>query len=437
MNAGVAIVGAGLAGLSCAVRAAQAGKEAVVLERSSEAAYPCSSRIATGVFHVAFNPPSLDAAILEERARTALGPGAREDALKAICGSATRAIEWLRQTAGARFERAGDDPAYEFVIKPSAVGKLGPEREGQGADRLLRSLEQKLVALGGRIERGRAANRLEMKNGRCIGVSGEGFEVAAEAVVLADGGYQGDLERVRQRISPGPERIVQRNARSARGDGLRMALAAGAALADRGGFYGHLQARRALEDDGLWPYPWLDDLGRAGLMVGPDAKRLGDDRATGIELANRAAALADPASAWVICDRRAWEGAGAGKPTSPNPHLERLGGKLLQAPTLAALAVAASLDGATLAKTVSACAAKFTSAPYFAIPVAPGITYTFGGIAVDGASRMLREDGRPLPGLYAAGSTTGGLEGGERAGYVGGLMKALVTGLLAAEHLCG
>ena len=58
-----------------------------------------------------------------------------------------------------------------------------------------------------------------------------------------------------------------------------------------------------------------------------------------------------------------------------------------------------------------------------------------GGIRVDGASRVLRNDGSVIAGLYAAGSTTGGLEGGGKAAYIGGLAKAGVQGLLAAESI--
>ena len=39
----------------------------------------------------------------------------------------------------------------------------------------------------------------------------------------------------------------------------------------------------------------------------------------------------------------------------------------------------------------------------------------------------------PIDGLYAAGGTTGGLEGGGALGYVGGLIKACVFGLRVAE----
>jgi fumarate reductase flavoprotein subunit len=83
---------------------------------------------------------------------------------------------------------------------------------------------------------------------------------------------------------------------------------------------------------------------------------------------------------------------------------------------------------------------KFTpwpveAAPFFAIPVCAGITYTMGGIRIDGEARVLREDGSAIDGLYAAGTTTGGLEGGEPAAYLGGLTKAGVQGLCAAEHI--
>ena len=44
--------------------------------------------------------------------------------------------------------------------------------------------------------------------------------------------------------------------------------------------------------------------------------------------------------------------------------------------------------------------------------------------------------GMPIPGLYAAGSTIGGLDGGPHSGYVGGLIKTAL-GLHAAEVIAG
>ena len=75
--------------------------------------------------------------------------------------------------------------------------------------------------------------------------------------------------------------------------------------------------------------------------------------------------------------------------------------------------------------------------PFYAAPIAVGISCTIGGIAIDTSCRALREDGSAVPGLYAAGSCTGGIEGGPIAGYIGGLAKALTTGLIAGEHIAG
>ena len=38
-----------------------------------------------------------------------------------------------------------------------------------------------------------------------------------------------------------------------------------------------------------------------------------------------------------------------------------------------------------------------------------GITFTFGGLRIDGAARVLDTDLQPIPGLYAAGELVGGL----------------------------
>ena len=79
--------------------------------------------------------------------------------------------------------------------------------------------------------------------------------------------------------------------------------------------------------------------------------------------------------------------------------------------------------------------APIATPPFFAIPICPGITNTMGGIAIDGNGRVRRPDGSTIAGLYAAGGCTGGLEGGGSLGYVGGLIKACVFGLRAAEEV--
>jgi fumarate reductase flavoprotein subunit len=68
------------------------------------------------------------------------------------------------------------------------------------------------------------------------------------------------------------------------------------------------------------------------------------------------------------------------------------------------------------------------------MPICAAITNTMGGIVVDGNGAVLDRSDKPLPGLFAAGSTVGGLDGGPKAGYVGGLIKATIA-LRAAEAI--
>ena len=69
------------------------------------------------------------------------------------------------------------------------------------------------------------------------------------------------------------------------------------------------------------------------------------------------------------------------------------------------------------------------------MPLCAGISYTMGGLAIDTNSRVIREDGHPIQGLYSAGASTGGLEGGIHSGYVGGLAKAFLCGFKAANSI--
>ena len=74
-------------------------------------------------------------------------------------------------------------------------------------------------------------------------------------------------------------------------------------------------------------------------------------------------------------------------------------------------------------------------APFYGVRLRPGITYTMGGIAINERAEVLNASGDPMPGLYAAGACTGGLEGGPISGYIGGLNKALTLGFIAARSI--
>jgi tricarballylate dehydrogenase len=51
----------------------------------------------------------------------------------------------------------------------------------------------------------------------------------------------------------------------------------------------------------------------------------------------------------------------------------------------------------------------FDTPPFEAYAVTCGLTFTFGGLKIDGSARVIDTDGQPIPGLYAAGELVGGL----------------------------
>jgi succinate dehydrogenase/fumarate reductase flavoprotein subunit len=63
--------------------------------------------------------------------------------------------------------------------------------------------------------------------------------------------------------------------------------------------------------------------------------------------------------------------------------------------------------------------------------VQASVTQTLGGLAIDERAQVLREDGSPVDGLYAAGADVGGISNG---GWSSGLAAALVFGQIAAEE---
>jgi succinate dehydrogenase/fumarate reductase flavoprotein subunit len=68
------------------------------------------------------------------------------------------------------------------------------------------------------------------------------------------------------------------------------------------------------------------------------------------------------------------------------------------------------------------------------LAIITGVTFTMGGLLVNAHAQVLDEQEHPIPALYAAGGTMGGLQGGPRNGYSGGWLEATTFGLLAAEH---
>lgn len=463
MRFDVVTIGGGLSGLVTACRAAQLGQRVAVLEQGGEERYLCSSRWSTGVVNIMGLAILADPTQLEKAITDGSGGTARPDLARAMAQNGKRTIEWLG-AQGARFIQRGlqkDQPGQQVLAPPRRL-QAGLDWEGRGADVLMRLLETQIKERGGEVLRGTKVETLIVANGACAGVEathgGERLRLDAKAVVIADGGFPANREMVAKYITPRADRVLCRAWNGARGDGIRMAEAAGAAIGGLGKFYGHIHHQHAMSNTQLWPYPHLDAAAEIALLVGPDGKRFTDEGLGGVCMANAIAQLADPLSSHLILDEAIWQTEPKITVTVPiNPAMPNAGGPLITAPDLASLAERIAVPADALAATISAYndaiargdfaalpvprsvrrhkPMPIAKGPFHAVPLCAGITGTMGGVVIDANAQAQTPAGTPFAGLYAVGTPVAGLEGGPRAGYVGGLSKAFVLGLLAAEHI--
>ena len=460
------IIGGGLAGLACANRLCELGKKPLVLEQGVDSEYPCNSRFSGGIVHVAFKDMRAELDDIQRVLRR-LEAGAEFNADTALAGvlaeESARALEWL-QARGVKFVKGGALEFMRWILAPPRPRRPGLDWKGRGPDVLLRNLTAQLEQAGGVLARGKRA--MAAQRGRAeepfsvLGESqGSRQTYQTETLVIADGGFQGNPEMVREHISARPEAIFPRGAATGNGDGLSLAKSLGADTVGMNRFYGHLLGRGAFENEKLWPYPTVDAIAQSALIVNGDAQRFVDEGLGGVYIANEVAGLPDPLSASVVFDEAVWTGTAADNryPPCMNPAFVSVGGEVLTASTVPDLARAIQLDPAALTATVDEYNEAVRSGsherlnpprrqsltgpqvleipPFRAIRVCAGMTYTMGGIRVDDHARVLTDNASVLSGLYAIGSASGGMEGGENAVYLGGLAKAVITGLRAAETI--
>jgi fumarate reductase flavoprotein subunit len=177
-----------------------------------------------------------------------------------------------------------------------------------------------------------------------------------------------------------------------------------------------------------------------------------------VAVANELARTEDVTGAVLIFDHASWEAAkddtfsNLVKTPAPNPWLMDNDGEIFSDATIEGLAKKIAVDETRLSATLKdynravesngaqSLAVTRTGkpkplrAPFYGLRVVSGITFTMGGVLVNGRAEVVNQDEQPIAGIYAAGDAIGGLMGGYRGGYTGGLMQAVVTGILAGEN---
>jgi succinate dehydrogenase/fumarate reductase flavoprotein subunit len=443
LEADVAIVGGGMAGLVAALAAGERGATALVLERG--ATVGGSMAISGGLI---WGPASF------ELAREWI-PRGDPELQRLFTDELSAAWDWLEGN-GLPLE-----PAARCLKDEMGIGRL----MGLGAPGARLPWAQALAGAaterGAKVRVGAEVTGLERAGDRWrLGWrSPEGEHAAdAAAVVFSGGGFHNHPELVRRYVTPWPERMVIRGNRTSDGIALRSLLPLGAEPT-RGmhSFYGHT-------------LPWVDgkDWGDgtellAGslyfsdycLIVNQLGLRFGDESVGCIDEHNAQAGCRQPQGRYyLLFDERL--------------RRERIDADLVGIPGLKATQVASKLDqvaelggtivgGADRAELAAAMEEAFgvpaanvedsirtyneagdpigaldpprrrdhvplVEAPLRAIACVAGITYTMGGLRVDPEMRV---QGDGLDRVYAAGADAGNVF---EDVYGGGLGWAAVSG---------
>lgn len=245
--------------------------------------------------------------------------------------------------------------------------------------------------------------------------SGKRYNIYAQAVVLCTGGFYSNAEMVAQYFTHFP--ALPTDARSGSdGSGIQMAQAVGAKVAnlDMGSLFPFALNRNDVYYD-VFAKPYI--LG-GGFTINENGERFGNELASYLNASR--AVLAQPGShCYILCDEAAKNAATADYPS----HLGYINEHYLDKyDTLEELAEAYNFDYDTLQATVDHYAelvkrgedsdygrpaptltTTMEEGPYYILDTQPVLHTTWGGIVIDYDSRVLRDDGSAISGLYAAG----------------------------------
>lgn len=476
LNFDLVVVGCGAAGLSTAVSAAENGLRVAVLERSRAEERGGQTRWTEAYLRMKSHeqvtddfdtflaensgfyqdPDFVAESLMERSAWTAQArslPFIDASVIGAFTEEVPGTIAWLKDQ-GLRF----DFLPTQFLT--STQPRLLPVGGGEA---IVECLASRAEALGAEFFYETSARALLLDD--CNQVSGlraysptQGELRFNGAVMLACGGFQGNLEMLTRYLGPRASfmRPVCKGGYYNRGEGIQMALDIGAAAA---GEYSNYHAepvdpRSGISEPSIFIFPY-------GVLVNKEGQRFTDEAPGTVdawyERVTRKILAQTDGIAWVILDQKV--------KNIPNYTLGiRTDQPAIQAASLAELAAKLELPVAAVEQSVAqynaACrpgdyrplqldglateglqppksnwALPLNQGPFLAYPIISANVFTFGGLKIDEQGRVINIDGQPIRNLYAAGETAGTYFGN----YCGGtsVLRGLVFGRLAGRTAAG
>ena len=265
--------------------------------------------------------------------------------------------------------------------------------------------------------------------------NGSAYTLAAKAVIIATGGFGANLDMVTS-LQPSLKGFATLNHPGATGDAFGWVTAIGGATIQMANIQIHPTAEATnhiLITEAV--------RGNGAILVNHESKRFCNEMDTR-DVVSAAILAQTQGEAFLIFDQGVRKSL-ASIETYANQHL------LKEGATVAELAQAIGVPAADLETTLNrynayqkegvdkdfgrsatGMTASLVTAPYYAVRVTPAIHHTMGGLSVNTDTQVLRADGTPIPGLYAAGEVTGGLHGANRLGG-NGVADIVVNGRLA------
>jgi fumarate reductase flavoprotein subunit len=435
----VAIVGAGACGLTAALALQRSGIDAVVLERD---AFPAGSTALSSGFIPA---PCTQA----QRAQGIEDSTVQFEAdiqAKAHGEAAPHLVRAYAQAIGpALDELAG----HHGLVWQVLTGFLYPghsrhrmhavpEKTGAGLmSRLLAAADAAGVPVlaGARVTRLFADATCRIHGLAYQRPDGHEESLRCQVLLLACNGFGGAPDLVRQLL---PEMADALYAGHAGNDGSAIVWGRqlGARLADLGAYQGH----------GSWAVPqgalisWALMM-EGGVQLNASGERFHDETQGYSEAAVQV--LAQPGGvAWNVFDDALLRMA----QDFPDFVQAQEAGAVQHAADVASLAVLIGCDVSKLQRTLEAVQPgqdlqtgrvfrRRLQAPFHAVRVTGALFHTQGGLDIDAGTRVLREDGSPLPNLLAAGGAARGVSGKAVWGYLSGngLLSAVAGGHIAAQ----